>query len=58
MNEVDRCLEHQRAGAFCSGQGGGDVEASLGEQIVEVVAGDAAGNVRIAGADLIRVAVA
>ena len=42
--EVEGGGDDVGAGAFGANQGAGDVEAVLGEQFVEVVAGDAAGD--------------
>ena len=50
--------EDDGAGAFGADEGAGDVEAVLGEELVEVEAGDAAGDVGEAGADEVGVAVA
>ena len=58
MDEVDARFEHQRAGALGSGQRSGDVESPLRQEIVEVVAGDAAREVGVARADLVGVVVA
>ena len=38
-------FENRGAGSFGADQGAGDVESVFGEQVVQVVAGDAAGNV-------------
>ena len=44
--EVERGGEDIDAGAFAANEGAGDVEAALGQQLVEVVAGDAARDAR------------
>ena len=49
-------LQHGDAGALGADQRAGDVEAVLGQQLVEIVAGDAARNFRIARADQVGVA--
>ena len=48
-------FENRGAGSFGADQGAGDVEAVFGEQVVEVVAGDAAGDVGKFLADQIAV---
>ena len=58
VHQADGRLEHRGQGALGTDQGTSDVEAVLGQQLVEVVAGDPTRNVREALADLIRVAVA
>ena len=45
------CFENGDAGAFAADQGAGDVEAVLRQQLVEIVAGDAARNFGKARAD-------
>ena len=56
--EIERGGDDVDAGALGADQGAGHVEAVLGEQFVEVVAGDAAGNARKFFADQIGVAIA
>ena len=58
VDEAHRRLQHGRQGALRADQGAGDVEALLGQQLVEVVAGDAARDVGVALADQLGVAVA
>ena len=57
-NETDGRLEHEGARALRPDQRARDVEAPLGQQLVEVVARDAAGDVRVLLADEAAVAVA
>ena len=56
--ELASRFEDGDAGAFRAYQGAGDVKAVFRQQLIEVVAGDAARNVRKALADGIRVGVA
>ena len=55
VHQAQRCFEHGDAGAFAADQRARDVEAILRKQLVEVVAGDAAGNFREALANERRV---
>ena len=57
LHQADLRLEHGDQRALAAHQRPGQVEALLREQIVEVVAGNPAGDLRIAGADLAEVAV-
>jgi hypothetical protein len=50
--------EGQRAGAFRADQRAADMKTLFRQQIVEIVAGDAARNVRIAAADFVATAAA
>ena len=45
FDEAERGAEDDGAGAFAADEGAGDVEAVFGEELVEVEAGDAAGDV-------------
>ncbi len=58
VDQVHRRLEVGDARALGAGEGPGDVEAVLGQEVVEVVAGDAPRDLRIALADQVGVAVA
>ena len=59
MHQVQAGLEHGDAGSLRAREGPRDVEAALGQQVVEVIAGDAARQVLgIAPADLVGIAVA
>ncbi len=58
FDELERCAEDDGAGAFAADQGAGDVEAVFGEELVEVEAGDAAGDAGKICADLVGVGVA
>src|SRR3984885_3336999 len=57
LHESAGGFENRRAGAFGADQRTRDVESIFGEQVIEVVTGDAARNVRILAADLVSVAV-
>ena len=57
VDQVHGRLEHGHAGALGAGERPGDVEAVLGQQVVEVVAGDAARDLRVPLADQVAVAV-
>ena len=48
VDQADGRFQDGDAGALGAGQRGGDVEAVLGQQAVEVVAGDAARQLRVA----------
>ena len=56
--EIERGGDDVGAGAFRADQRARDVEVVLGQQLVEVVAGDAAGNARKLFANQIRIAIA
>ena len=58
VDQVHRRLEVGDAGALGAGEGAGDVEAVVREQVVEVVARDAPRDLRVALADQLGVAVA
>ena len=58
FDEVERGAEDDDAGAFAADEGSGDVEVVFGEELVEVEAGDAAGDVGELCADLVGVGVA
>jgi hypothetical protein len=45
LDEAAGCFEDGGAGAFGADEGAGDVETVFGEKVVEVVSGDAAGDV-------------
>ena len=45
FDELECGAEDDGAGAFAADEGAGDVEVVFGEELVEIVAGDAAGNV-------------
>ncbi len=51
VDEPHLRLQDRGERAFAADQGAGDVEAFFGEEVVEVVAGDAAGDVRVAVPD-------
>ncbi len=51
-HQVEFGAQHGHEGALAADEGAGHVEAVLGEQRVEVVAGDAAWDPRVAGADV------
>ena len=57
-DQVHRGLEHGDERALAADQGAGDVPAVLGQQLLQAVAGHAAGDPREAGADLASVALA
>ncbi len=52
VDEPQRRAEHDRARAFGADERPGDMEAVLGKKLIEVVARDAARNLRKAAADL------
>ena len=58
LDEIECGTEDDGAGAFAADEGSGYVEVAFGEKLVEVEAGDAAGNVGELCADLIGVGVA
>ena len=58
VDQADGRLEDRDAGALGARERGGDVEAVLGQEAVEVVAGDAARQLRVALADEVAVPVA
>ena len=58
VSKVERGGDEGGAGAFAADEGAGHVEVVLGQQLVEVVAGDAARDARKASADEVGVAVA
>ena len=58
LDEVERGAEDDGAGAFAADEGAGYVEVVFGEELVEVEAGDAAGDVGELGADQVGVLVA
>ncbi len=58
VHELEIGFEHGDAGGLGADEGAGDVEAVFGKELVEVVAGDAAGDVGEALADERSVAVA
>src|SRR5690349_19333248 len=55
-HQLDRRLEDSDARPFAPDQRARDIEAVLGEQVVEVITGDAAWNVRVAGAHEVAIA--
>ena len=57
LDQAAGCFENRDAGAFGADQCAGDVEAVFGEQVVQVVAGDAARDVGELLADQIAVCV-
>ena len=57
VDQVHGRLEHGHAGSLRAGERGGDVEPLLGKEIVEVVAGDPARDVRVPLANQIGVPV-
>ena len=56
VHQLDRRLEDRDARALGPGQRRGDVEAALGQQLVEVVARDSPRDLRVALADAVAVA--
>ncbi len=58
FDEVERGAEDDGAGAFAADEGAGDVEVVFGEELVEVEAGDAAGDAGEFCADRVGVGVA
>src|SRR5690625_27384 len=58
VDQADGRLEDRDAGPLGPGEGAGDVKAIFGEELVEVVAGDAARDIGEALADQVGVAVA
>ena len=58
FDELERSAQDDGAGAFAADEGSGEVEVVFGEELVEVEAGDAAGDAREFCADLIGVGVA
>ncbi len=56
LDQPQRGSEDDRAGAFAAHQRAGDVEAGLRQKLVEVEAGDAAGDAGILCADEIGIA--
>ncbi len=58
FDELESGAEDDGAGAFASDEGSGEVEVVFGEELVEIVAGDAAGDFGETGADLVGVGVA
>jgi hypothetical protein len=54
-DQADRRVQHVRARALRADERPRDVEPVLGEELIEVVAGDAAGDVRKAPSNHIRV---
>jgi hypothetical protein len=58
VHEPQPGFQHRDASAFAADQCAGDVESLFGQELVEIVAGDTARDLRIAGADQIGVAMA
>ena len=58
VDEAHRCAQHGHQSALAADQRARDVEPVLGEQLIEVVAGNAPRDLRVARADLLRVSVA
>src|SRR5699024_12109448 len=56
-HELELGVQHGHQGGLAAHQRSGDVEAVLGQQRVQVVPGDPAGDVRVAGTDLLGVVV-
>ena len=57
MDQPYRRLQYRGERSFAADQGAGDVEALLGQELVEVVAGDAARDVRVTLPDEVGVLV-
>jgi hypothetical protein len=58
VHQIEFCPQNGGQRAFAADQRASHVEATLGQQLIEVIAGDAAGNLREASANLVGVSIA